>query len=112
MLAGYFTECFPSVEATDIAVLRPEFAYTPNYTSKVMVELGEWPLIGHSDDLLARSEIPTLVTVTTLLYKDDVVGQFATVEETRGYEVLEGQGKGFVENKLREYFNDQRAAAG
>ena len=108
MLAGYFTECFPSLEAINVASLRPEFAFTPNYASKVMVELGEWPLIGHSDALLAQSEIPILVTVTTLLYKDEVVDQLDSIEKTRSYTVLEGQGKGYVENRLRDYFDSRR----
>jgi hypothetical protein len=108
MLTGYFTECFPSIEAIDIADLRPEFAFTPNYTSKVMVGCGDWPLVGHSDALLAQSEIPILVTVTTLLYKDEVVDQLDSIEKTRGYTVLAGQGKGFVENRLRKYFDPRQ----
>lgn len=104
MLAGYFSQCFTSLEAIDIEKLPTEFAFTPNYTSKVMVELNEWPLIGHSDALLEVLPVPTLVTVTTLLYKDDVIAQLGSIEETRGYEILEGQGMGFVEDRLREYF--------
>lgn len=38
MLAGYFDRCFTSLGAIDIEKLPTEFAFTPNYTSKVMVE--------------------------------------------------------------------------
>lgn len=104
MLAGYFDKCFSSMDAINIHELNPEFVFTPNYTSKRIVDLGEWSLVGYSESLLARSTIPILVSVTTLFYKDEVVGQLGSVEETKIYERLAGQGKEFVENRLRRHF--------
>ncbi|CUS04923.2 protein of unknown function [Candidatus Promineifilum breve] len=104
MLAGYFDRCFLSIDAINISELEPEFAFTPNYTSKRIVALGEWPIIGYSEALLARATVPILVSVTTLFYKDEVVGQLDSIEETKDYERLAGQGKEFVEIKLRRYF--------
>jgi hypothetical protein len=104
ILVGYFDRCFSSMEEIDVNTLIPQFAFTPNYTSKRIVELGEWPIIGHSDVLLSKSSVPILVSVTTLFLKDEIVGQLSSVEETKAYEVLAGQGKEFVENRLRSHF--------
>lgn len=104
MLVGYFDRCFSSLEEIDIDALNPHFVFTPNYTSKRIVELGEWPIIGHSDVLLSKSPLPTLVSVTTLFLKDEIIGQLSSIEEAKAYEVLAGQGKVFVENRLRKHF--------
>lgn len=104
MLVGYFDRCFSSMEEIDVDVLIPQFVFTPNYTSKRIVELDEWLVIGHSDALLSKSPVPILVSVTTLFLKDEIVGQLSSVEEAKAYEVLAGQGKAFVEDRLRRHF--------
>ena len=104
MLAGYFDKCFSSLEALAIDKLSPRFVFTPNYTSRRIVELGEWPVVGYSETLLSKSTIPILVSVTTLYYKDEIVGQLNSVEESKDLERLAGQGKQFIENRLRRHF--------
>lgn len=104
ILVGYFNRCFVSTEAIILEELDPEFAFTPNYTGKPVEGGNDWTVIGNRVDLIEDSIIPKLVVVTDIFYKDEVVERLPSLDAAQKYETLKGQGRYFVENKLRNFF--------
>lgn len=107
MLVGFFPALFARPEEVDVGALAEPFVETPNYVSTLAVRDGGWSVIGHSQELLARSTVPVLRVVATLYYKDDVVGQVAPAEYPNHPMVL-GQGDKAVEGKLRDHLAPSR----
>ena len=108
ILAGYFDRCFSSVEHIPVQDLAAQFVFTPNYTGKQLLTKDHWPVIGHRNDLIDQAIIPELVVVTDVFYKDEVLKRLPSLEAAKQYEPVEGQGKGYVENRLRRYFRSNK----
>lgn len=104
ILAGYFDRCFDSVEHIPVQDLTAQFAFTPNYTGKQLLARGDWPVIGNRNDLIEQAIIPKLVVITDVFYKDEILERLPSLEAAKQYERVEGQGKGYVESRLRRYF--------
>ncbi len=100
MLVGFFPALFARPEEVDAGALAEPFVETPNYVSTRAVTDGSWSVIGHSQELLARSTVPVLRVVATLYYKDEVVGRVAPADYPN-HPVVLGQGDKSVEGKLR-----------
>lgn len=107
VLVGYFDRCFCSVEDIVLEDLKAQFAFTPNYTGRPAATIGEWFIVGNRRDLVKESSIPKLVVATDVFFKDEVIERLPTLEAAKQYEPVRGQGKAFVENKLRAYFQSK-----
>ena len=109
IMVGYYDEFFTSLADINIDALGNRFIFTPNYTGKQIITEGDWEIVGHSQKLLSVAEIPELVSVTTVFYKDEVVKRLPSIAATEDYTMLTGQGRIFVENKLRKYFSQNQS---
>ncbi len=107
MLVGFFPVLFARPEEVEVGTLVEPFVETPNYVSTRAVRDGGWSVIGHSQELLARSTVPVLRVVATLYYKDEVVGQVAPAEYPN-HPVALGQGDKSVEGVLRAHLAPRR----
>lgn len=107
IMVGFYDQLFKSVEDVHVAALSSDFIDTPNYTGKLLITEGRWQVVTNSPELLARAKIPELVVVNTVYYKDRIVQQLSSLEESRRYPTLTGQGGIFVENKLRKHFESR-----
>jgi hypothetical protein len=103
IMVGFYNRLFTSIDEVDFTTLGPDFITTPNYTGKQDITTGRWKVIGNRPDLLAKTTIPELRSVSHVYYKDDMVKQISP-GEFKNYTELIGQGIVSVENKLRKHF--------
>lgn len=108
IMVGFYDCSFNSLANIRTEELGGEFIFTPNYTSKKLVILGPWKLIGHSGKLLADAKIPELLAGNSVYHKDNIVKDMVPPDEQKRYPSLTGQGGIFVENKLRKYFQQKQ----
>lgn len=107
IMVGFYDCSLNSLEDIKLEELGGKFIFPPNYTTKQLVTLGPWKWIGHSEELLNSAEIPELIAGYTVYYKDEIVRDMVPREEIKRYASLTGEGGGFVENKLRKYFQQK-----
>jgi hypothetical protein len=106
IMVGLYDTFFKSAYEIQIERLETRFINTPNYTGKQLLTSGDWPIIGHSERLLLEAPVPELVASYTLFYKDEIVRDMLSLEETRMYPTLLGQGGIYIQDKLRRFFQE------
>ena len=103
VMIGFYKPLFNSIDAVNIDMLDGDFIWTPNYTGKREITDGNWRVIGNSLKLLGMADIPRLVVVNDLYFKDELV-QHLHPEEVSKYPILLVAGGGAIEVRLRRHF--------
>ena len=108
MLIAIFDKPFNSQDG--IVDLQPDafpLLDVPNYTSKKAFIAENWQILSSRPDISEAIEIPQLIAGNTLYFKDEIVKDPIEPHERKRYRSLSGQGRLFIENKLRKHFLEQ-----
>lgn len=105
MMIGIYDKLFLSKLDITSTALPDQFIETPNYTSTQLVTKGDWEVVAHNSKLLEGIPLPKLRAAGTVYRGDEVVEQLHSLQELRRYPEISGQGKIFIERKLRQHFN-------
>jgi hypothetical protein len=111
MIAGAYDTLFSRIEDINTDDLDSPFIDTPNYTSVIPVKEGDWPVVGHSEEVLSRATLPVLRASYHLFLGDEEVGQLAPAD-LPAYPTLTLIGKVYFENRLRRHYEGRNARPG
>lgn len=108
MMIGIFDKLFSS--EFEVSTILPDnfsFVDIPNYTSIKVIgnKDNDWYIVCNRTDIVEIVEIPLLVAGNTLYMKDSIVKEILGPDERKKYQKVKGQGKLFVENKLKKHFS-------
>jgi hypothetical protein len=108
IIVGYYDRAFSTKESIQQESLRVPFVWTPNYASVRFLTHGPWRIVGHSDELLNKAELPRLRVVGHLYHGDEVVS-WVPAEQWPEYPELTLPGLALAEERLREHFETSSA---
>jgi hypothetical protein len=102
-MVGFYKQIFESIDQVDIERISGDFIWAPNYVGKRQITDDDWKVIGNSSKLFNAANIPHLVVVNDLYFKDEIVQRLSRNEIDK-YPVLSVAGGGAIESRLRRYF--------